>query len=68
MIDLIGKGFSIVTENTRTVTSGNATGTEYWVVNSIIDQETVYCELKDTNMSMYSGGYFREFKVKNIKF
>ena len=67
-MELVGKEFIIRTENAMTVTSMNATGVERWVIDSVIDAYTAYCELIDTNMSMYSGsGYFREFCILDIE-
>ena len=68
MENLVGRKFNKYFNNVMTVTSMNSDGFEQWVVDSVIDEETVYCELKSTDMSMYSGGgYFREFKIKDIK-
>jgi hypothetical protein len=67
MNNLVNKKFSIVTENTMTVSSRNATGVEVWEVKEIINEEKAKCELLDTNMSMYSGGYCREFYIELIE-
>ena len=67
MENLVGQKFSIVTENTMTISSRNATGVEVWEVKEIINEEKVKCELLDTNMSMYSGGYSREFYTELVE-
>lgn len=66
-MELVGREFIIRTENVMTVTSMNASGVERWAIDSVIDENRVYCELIDTNMSMYSGsGHFREFSILDI--
>tara|TARA_R110002020_G_scaffold462225_1_gene681643 strand:+ start:28 stop:240 length:213 start_codon:yes stop_codon:yes gene_type:complete len=61
----VGQGFSIRTQNTRTITSGNAEGVETWEISDI-NSDDITCELISTNMSMYAGGYFRVFTQKEI--
>jgi hypothetical protein len=68
MENIVGRKFNKYFSNVMTVTSMNSDGFQQWVVDSVIDKDTVYCELKSTDMSMYSGsGYFKEFKIKDIK-
>jgi hypothetical protein len=67
-MELVGREFIVRTENVMTVTSMNASGVERWAIDSVIDENRVYCELIDTNMSMYSGsGHFREFNILDIE-
>jgi len=67
-MELVGREFIIRTENVMTVTSMNASGVERWAIDSVIGENRVYCELIDTNMSMYSGsGHFREFNILDIE-
>jgi len=61
----VGQGFSIRTQNTRTITSGNAEGVESWKISDI-NGDDITCELRSTNMSMYAGGYFRVFTEKQV--
>jgi len=61
----VGNRFTITIQNTRTITSGNAEGVEAWAISHIKD-DVVTCELISTNMSMYSGGYYREFSVQQV--
>ena len=68
MEELVGKKFQIHTTGVRTVTSMNDDGYEQWYVDSVKEDGTLYCELKSTNMSMYSGGgYFKPFTVDQVK-
>ena len=61
----VGQRFTITIQNTRTVTSGNAEGVEAWKI-SHIKGDVITCELLRTNMSMYSGGYYREFSEQQV--
>ena len=68
MIDLIGRKFCITTSNTMTMTSGNAEGYKLWEITEFVDEHNVIAELRDTNVSMYSGsGRFKNFKIKDIE-
>jgi len=67
-MELVGREFVIRKENVMTVASRSATGVERWIIDSVIGENRVYCEMIDTNMSMYSGsGYFRGFDILDIE-
>ena len=61
----VGQKFRITTQNTQTITSGNAEGEEIWKIDHI-NGDKITCELRCTNMSMYNGGYFREFDKETV--
>lgn len=51
-----------------TMTSGNAEGYKLWEITEFVDEHNVIAELRDTNVSMYSGsGRFKNFKIKDIE-
>jgi len=67
-MELVGRSFEIHTTGRMTVTSMNADGYQQWKIDSVKSEGVLWCELKSTNMSMYSGGgYFKEFTIGEVK-
>lgn len=63
----VGQRFLKKTPNRMTITSSDATGEELWEVVEIVSSDTVKCELKNTNISMYSGsGRFKLFNIEQV--
>ena len=61
----VGQGFSIRTQNTRTITSGNAEGVETWKISDI-NGDIITCELMSTNIFMYAGGHHETFTAEQV--